>query len=113
MRYASPAHLIVLTGRAVLLHGDLRVSFPPVLPALEELQLPFARYSLQPQTESVDSREHGYHLVFEYGNLLEHRRFVITTEGVDEYDGLEFVPVDRPHIGDLGDEVINLFQCFL
>ena len=43
MRYAYPAHQIVLTGRAVLSRGDIRVSFPPVLPALGELRLPFAR----------------------------------------------------------------------
>jgi hypothetical protein len=42
MRHADTAHQIVLTGRAVLIRGDLRVSFPLAFPALGELRLPFA-----------------------------------------------------------------------
>jgi hypothetical protein len=64
MRYADPAHQIVLTGRAVLSSGDLRVSFPSVLPALGELRLPFARYSPEPHTESGDAQKQGCHHVF-------------------------------------------------
>jgi hypothetical protein len=64
MRYADPAHHFGLTGRTVLSRGDIRVSFPPVLPALGELRLPFARYATQPHTESGDAQEQGCHLVF-------------------------------------------------
>ena len=63
MRYADLAHQIVSTGRAVLSRGDFRVFFLPVLSALGELRLPFARYSRQPHTESGDAQEQGCHLV--------------------------------------------------
>jgi hypothetical protein len=59
VRCADPANQISSTGCAVLSCGDLRVFFPPVLPALGELQLPFVRYSPQPHTESGDAQEQG------------------------------------------------------
>jgi hypothetical protein len=64
MQYADPVHQLGLKGRAVLSCGDIGVSFPPVLPALGELRLPFTRYAPQPHTESGDAQEQGCHLVF-------------------------------------------------